>query len=110
MRLPNGDDALIPVEELRDYIFAPVHSSGRFKSVLFRGLGYEAQRCERLAADICSIFSSDAELAETNKFGVKYLVRGVMTGPNGRSAAIVTVWIMLPGQTVPRFVTAYPED
>ena len=31
------------------------------------------------------------------------------SGPNGRSAGIVTVWIILIGETVPRFVTAYPE-
>lgn len=54
--------------------------------------------------------SGDAEAVEAAKFGTKYVVRGVLAGPDGRSAAIVTVWIILSGTTTPRFVTAYPED
>ena len=110
MRLPNADHAVIPPEKLRDYILSPVHPVGRFKSVFFRGLGYEADNYERLESDIRSLLGADAELAESNKFGAKYLVPGVIVGPNGRSGKIVTVWIILSEDSAPRFVTAYPED
>jgi hypothetical protein len=109
MRLPNAENAVIPTEKLRGYLLSPTHPIGRFKSVLFRGLGYEAEDYERLETDIRSMLSGEAEPSKGNEFGSSYLVRGVVTGPNGRSAAIVTVWIILSGQTVPRFVTAYPE-
>jgi hypothetical protein len=36
--------------------------------------------------------------------------RGTITGPAGRSAAIVTAWIVLRGEEFARFVSAYPED
>jgi hypothetical protein len=42
--------------------------------------------------------------------GTKYAIIGPLTGPNGRVAEIVTVWIILAGEDAPRFVTAYPKD
>ncbi len=33
-----------------------------------------------------------------------------LSGPNGRSAGIVSIWIILVGEKAPRFVTAYPEQ
>jgi hypothetical protein len=50
------------------------------------------------------------EAEESNEFGRKYRVRGVLTGPNGRRAGIVTVWIVLEREAVPRFVTAFPGE
>ncbi len=109
MKLPNSENAVIQAEKLRDYILSAVHPVGRFKSAFFRGLGYQADTYEKLESDIRTLLSAEAELAEQNKFGSKYLVQGILTGPNGRSARIVTVWIILLGETTPRFVTAYPE-
>jgi hypothetical protein len=48
-------------------------------------------------------------LAHT-EYGTKYRVSGSITGPNGRSANVVSVWIIMAGDDTPRFVTAYPED
>jgi hypothetical protein len=110
MRLPHSDSAEIPPEKLRDYLLSAAHPIGRFKSVFFRALGYKADGYEALDKGIRTILSGDAEAVETGGFGTKYLVRGVLTGPNGRTAAIITVWIILSGTTIPRFVTAYPED
>jgi hypothetical protein len=110
MKLPNFESAIVPPQKLRDYILSPVHPIGRFKSVFFRGLGYSSDAYETLDADIRLLLVAEAELAEANKFGSKYLVRGLLTGPNGRSGLIVTVWIILSGEAEPRFVTAYPED
>ncbi|MFO1350009.1 MAG: hypothetical protein U1F68_04740 [Gammaproteobacteria bacterium] len=109
MKLPNSESAIIPPEKLRDYILSPIHPIGRFKSVFFRGLGYSAEAFERLESDIRLLLTAEAEWAEVNKFGSKYLVRGLLSGPNGRSGLIVTVWIILSGEVAPRFVTAYPE-
>jgi hypothetical protein len=44
------------------------------------------------------------------EYGIKYSISGSITGPNGRSANVVSVWIILTGEDVPRFVTAYPEE
>lgn len=48
--------------------------------------------------------------SEKTEFGQKYEVRGVITGPQNRPVELVTVWIVLSGEEVPRFITAYPGD
>ncbi|MFW6193616.1 MAG: DUF6883 domain-containing protein [Gemmatimonadota bacterium] len=47
---------------------------------------------------------------ETNptRHGMKYVVDGELTTPDGRTARIRTVWIAQPGNPRPRLVTAYP--
>lgn len=110
MRLPHPERAEIPAEKLRDYLLSTTHPIGRHKSVFFRGLGYGAGAYARLAEDLRSILGSDAHADEPSEYGIKYLVRGVLHGTNGRSAEVVTVWIILRGEDTPRFVTAYPED
>jgi hypothetical protein len=43
-------------------------------------------------------------------YGVKYVIRANLKGPNGRSCELVSVWIVLEGENMPRFVTAYPGE
>lgn len=31
-----------------------------------------------------------------------------MTGPNGKHALVVSIWIVRDGEDIPRFVTAFP--
>ena len=56
------------------------------------------------------LLSGDPQFREKTEFGQKYEVRGVITGPQNRSVELVTVWIVLSGEEVPRFITAYPGD
>jgi hypothetical protein len=44
------------------------------------------------------------------EYGIKYEIRGVITGPSGLSVELVTAWIILKDETYPRFITAYPAD
>ncbi len=37
-------------------------------------------------------------------------IRGTLNGPSGRSAGVLTVWIILSGGDVPQFVTAFPGE
>jgi hypothetical protein len=41
---------------------------------------------------------------------MKYVVGGTLNGPSGAVADVVTVWIVLDGEDIPRFVTAYPGE
>jgi len=52
--------------------------------------------------------SGDVALGSASEYGQKYIVRGDLRGPSGRTARIISVWIVRRGDTVPRFVTAYP--
>jgi len=48
--------------------------------------------------------------AGRNDYGEKYKISGRLKGPSGLSGGIVTVWIVLSGEEIPRFVTAYPGE
>lgn len=42
--------------------------------------------------------------------GSKYVVEGRIEGPSGRSAMVLSVWIIDHGSDAPRLVTAYPSE
>ena len=108
MRLPNSDRAVIDSAKIRDYLLSTSHPVGRFKARFFESLGYSAENWEQIDTDIRDLIAvAEARPGEKTEYGQKYEVRGSMTGPNGRSAEVVTVWIVLTGEDVPRFITAY---
>ncbi len=106
--IPNADEAVVTPEKIRDYLLSVSQPVGRFKAVFFRSLGYTAADWERLEADLRALLVFEAEPGERTEYGQKYVLRGRITGPVGRSAEITTVWIILGGESRPRFITAYP--
>ena len=109
MKLPNSELAEVPREKIVDYLLSPVHPIGRFKGAFFRTLGFSDTQPEVFEAAIKQLLLGPAEERSTTNYGTKYVVRGRITGPNGRDATIAAVWIILLGDPIPRFVTAYPE-
>ena len=108
MRLPFANNAVVPAEKLRDYLLSRSHPVGRFKAKFFATLGYGSDDWALLERDIRTLLEGDAAQTQMTAYGQKYEVRGMINGSAGRAADIVTVWIMLHGEHVPRFVTAYP--
>ena len=111
MRLPNPENAVVDVEKVRDYLLSPVHPVGRLKAVFLASLGYRAADWGRLQADILDIAQLDAATpGRFTRYGNKYEVRATLNGPSGRSAMVLTVWIVRHGEDFPRFITAFPDD
>lgn len=109
MRLPGVDRAVVEAAKIRDYLLSDSHPVGRFKASFFVALGYSAPAWEGLAADLRRhAMDNEALATEANQYGQKFEVRGSLAGPTGRSAAVVAVWIVLRGEDLPRFVTAFP--
>jgi hypothetical protein len=79
MRLPNGEQAFIPIEKLSGYLLSETHPTGQSKARFFRALGFTAEHADVL-----------------------------IVAPDGRQVLVQTVWIIEPGESRPRFVTAYP--
>ena len=74
MRLPHADEAIVPVEKLRDYVLSRSHPVGRTKAKFFASLGYTEGEWGRLEADIRSQhLQLDAEEAESSKYGMKFV-------------------------------------
>jgi hypothetical protein len=107
--LPNADRAIVEPEKVRDYLLATDHTSGRGKARFFGSLGFTRADWSRLQTALLLLARNGAaELAPANRFGQKYVVRGPIQGPNGRTAQIVSAWVILYGQDVPRLLSAYP--
>jgi len=100
---------VVPPEKVRDYLLSNTHPIGRYKSAVFRSLGYESRNWEALADDLRILLILDAEEAGSTEFGTKFAIRGAIRGPSGESGAIVSIWIVLNDEDFARFVTAYPE-
>lgn len=108
MKLPAADDAVVEAAKVRDYLLSSEHPIGRAKANFFQALGFTQGQWSDLREALRRLTrAGEAELGEATAFGQKYLVRGILQGPS-RSADTVTVWIVLHGEAVPRFVTAYP--
>jgi hypothetical protein len=111
MRLPNAAIAVIDAAKVRDYLLSHDHRDGRSKARFFGRLGFSQAGWLSLRDQLLAVArDGEAELVEPGAYGQKYVVRGMIQGPTGRAAAVVTVWIVLRGEEAPRFVTAYPGE
>jgi hypothetical protein len=103
-------ETIIHEGKLRDYILSSTHAVGRFKATFFHSLGYASEGWQALAEDLRrQHLALDAELVEANAFGRKYRIVAQLSGPAGRSALVVSIWIVRTGEDAARLVTLYPE-
>ena len=110
-RLPRHREAVIPPAKLRDYLLSTSHPDGRSKALFFARLGYSPKRWRDLDGGLRRLIARNRARAHSlTPYGQKYLVRGTIRGPWGRSARIVTIWIVTSPGNPPRFVTAYPAS
>jgi hypothetical protein len=111
MKLPQVERAFIDPAKIRHYLLSTSHPVGRFKAPFFASLGYTSANWRRLADDLRDLaVSGEAELGRDSPYGHKYEICGTLNGPAGRSARVLTVWIILFGGDVPQFVTAFPGE
>jgi hypothetical protein len=111
MKLPGRDRAQVDPAKVRDYLLSPDHAVGRSKARWFAGLGFSRANWPELQWALLEI-ARDGEAREgrPSPYGRKYEVRATLMRTRGRSAALVTVWIVSADDDFPRFVTAYPGE
>lgn len=110
MKLP-ADSAVISPEKLRDYILSPTHPDGRGKAGYLSRLGYSQLDWLQLAHDLrVQHLTLDVVPGRLSLYGTKYEIVGELTGPNGATGRIRSVWIVRHGEAAPRLVTLIPED
>ena len=109
MKLQNYERAIIPQDKLKDYLLSPIHPVGQFKARFFRSLGYTNDNWKQLESDLRGILRNDATVKEKSEYGQKYEVVGLLKGPL-KTANIVTAWIILNNEELPKFITAHPGD
>lgn len=111
MKLPAGNRALIDPSKVRDYLLSPSHPVGRFKAAFFAAIGFKHGEWRALVAELARLAADgEAEPTEATEYGQKYGIRGTITSPSGRSAMILSAWIVRGGEAFPRLVTAHPAS
>ena len=109
VKLPGADHSICDAAKVRDYLLSLEHPVGRSKARFFQSLGFTRLEWLLLQSALLQLGrEGEAELGASSVFGQKYLVRGSIQGPSGEAAVVVTVWIILTGETTPRLITAHP--
>lgn len=106
MKLPA--DSLIAEGKLTRYLLAPqAHGD---KSAFLARVGYTLRNADHLFQDIrLQLLSLDAKLLKSNQFGQYYEIRGTLTGPNGGTLAVRTIWMTEHLSGITKFVTLIPD-
>ena len=108
MKIPGVDRAVLDSAKVQNYLLSREHPVGSAKARFFSQLGFDQNNWMVLRDALYGFAGLKAQLGATTRFGQKYVVHGTITGPSGRTAGIVAVWIVLKEEDFPRFVTAYP--
>jgi hypothetical protein len=110
MRLPSAEDAIVPAEKITGYLLSSSHPVGRTKAAFFCRFGFTQPSWAALAEALRDhAMGHDVASASQTPFGVRYTVEGRLECPDGRGPMVRTVWFIETGETIPRFVTAYPS-
>jgi hypothetical protein len=106
VKLP--EDVVVPDDKLLRYLLLPREEND--KSEFLAIAGYTLATWEVLRRDLHELAKSyDVTDTMTSAYGIKHEIRGSLTGPNGHTLHILTVWITLEGTGETRFVTLFPD-
>ena len=109
MQLPHIEDAHVPDSKISDYLLADDHPTGRSKAHFFRNLGFQKDRPAALRRALLQhAAGNEVSSIQQTSFGAKYLIDGRISGPNGDSAGVRSIWFIGAGECGPRLITAYP--
>ena len=105
MIIPNT--ATIAEEKIRDYLLAPLDVDD--KSGYLALAGYTRADYWELMRDIRQqLLPGEAAYQERNEYGEYYILEGRLTGPNGRTLGVQTVWLHEISGAI-RFLTLFPD-
>jgi hypothetical protein len=113
MKLPNYEQAVVPQAKIVEYLLSLNHEDGRSKARFFLSFGFRIEQWEVLASALLA-HAANHEITkiESSPFGTRYVVEGIISAPDGRTAHIRAVWFIETDEERPRFVTAilYPGE
>ena len=101
--LPHRKQAVIPPAKVFQYALNLEHPTGRNKAIVFRDvLGYVPANGDELIQKIMQGLSSwKAAQKEDTPYGIPFEVKMLVTGPSGRTAPVLSAWIIKNGSDFP---------
>lgn len=107
MKMPGGDAAIVDQHKLTGYCLNPEHPRGKHKARVFVTFGFTADNADELRTALLQAAATvDAQLAEADQFGQRYVVEFEIRGL-GRIGLVRSMWIVRHGETVPRLTSCF---
>jgi hypothetical protein len=107
MKLPNGDQAIIPIGKLLGYCLNPNHTKGKHKARVFKSaLGITVDNVERLV-ELIQLATVEGEVVQsrTTDFGQEFKLDWMV--PDYDGLQLRTIWIIPYDSTAPQLVSAF---
>lgn len=109
MKLPRYKDAVIPKAKFTQYALNPDKDPDKARA-FEKALGYTADNADKLISQIYDKISEyDAKEKPDNGWGKRYEVIMDITGPNGKTAKVLTAWIDDKNTGEMRLTSAYVD-
>lgn len=107
-KLPNGENAAVPLEKFTEYALNPDHPTGRHKARLFNavlGLTRDDAVLLQIAVQTAAI-TQESVSQEPTPYGNRYVVDFELTTDKGR-ALVRTAWMIRNDEDFPRLTSCY---
>lgn len=106
MKLPA--DTIIARRKVTEYLLRQRRDDD--KSGFLALAGYTQDDADRLLTDLrTQLLALDAEFFEDTEYGPKYRIHGTLTGPNGRTLRVLSIWMKDDATGETKFVTLRPD-
>ncbi|MCL2225263.1 MAG: hypothetical protein FWB96_09900 [Defluviitaleaceae bacterium] len=107
--LPNYENAVIPIEKFTEYALDSEVQEDK-ATAFDRPLGYNRDNADSLIANIRQGLSKFSATAKGDSgHGMRYEVIMTLTGPNGKTANVLTAWIFDKRKNEMRLTSAYVD-
>ena len=111
MKLPNYDKAIVSQIKITGILLSMARPEKRDRAKFFLDLGFSAESWEVLAQALRRHAANHpVTKVETSSFGLQYVIDGIILTPSGRTPLIRSIWFVPTGESIPRFITAYPIE
>ena len=106
MKLPST--AVIAADKIKEYLLSPRKRDD--KSKWLAKAGYKLENWQRLEKDLrTQILSLNAVFTEKTKYGQMYEINGMLTGPNGKTLSVRSIWMNEHESKLIKFITIFPD-
>ena len=109
MKLPNGVNAVVDIEKLRDYCLSAQHPEGRHKARVFLSVlgltSADAGKLREILLNAASV-NNGISMIDADKYGCRYSLDAIVS-LGSREALVRSAWIIKTGEDFPRLVSCY---
>ncbi|MBA3896924.1 MAG: hypothetical protein H0X36_07270 [Sphingomonadaceae bacterium] len=105
----NGATLVAPAK-IAEYLLNASHPRGAAKARFFQSFGFEVRTADDLTRALGNHpRRNEIKSISIDRAGVKSVIECRIETPDGRNPCVRTIWVLEPGATVHRFVTAYAK-